>query len=303
MMRVGLILALLAPLALAACGPAKVFRNMMTGDQSLGTPQPFRGVARNEALLRAPLLRGGLVVAPVDWLEDADEDVLRRAVAEALRAEDVAATLDEADRAPFALILERDGEDVVVRLAQAGAEDLGSFRADGLLSRPVDWADFGAAAGRETARRISELEGGETPERAFITVAVTTMSGAPADGDDALPRALRAVLAQGGPVIGYRMVPADADAIPEDAFRIEGVAVAAPEDGGGLRIRISWRLLAPDGEVVGAVTQSNALPPDALRDGWGPAAFDAAFGAAEGLGALLDRARSAMETPPTADQP
>lgn len=296
-----ILLALLTAL-LSACGAAKVAGGMFTGEQGLGTPQPFLRDNRNEALLRSPFLRGALVIPPIEGLAPEDAQTLRIAMAESLRRSDVAALLDEPGSGGVAATLSArtDGEDVHFELRDPSGELIGDFDARGVLGRPgLDYRSFGEAAGREAARLITDIQGGPAPERAKIAVAVVSMSGAPADGDDALPRALRAILAQGGPVIGYEVLSATAD-IPDDAFRIEGEAGLAPLDDGRIRVRLSWRLLSPEGEVLGAVTQANPVPADAFDEGWGPAAFDVALGAAEGLGALLDRARSAMETPPDA---
>ena len=122
-------------------------------------------------------------------------------------------------------------------------------------------------------------------------VVVLPISGAPGDGADSLPIALRAELQD-------REVPLARQPEPQDLL-IAGRVEVEPDGPGTQRATITWRLLeaappgAPDpdnGREIGRVAQSNRIPAGQLDGRWGQIAVQVADYAADGLLQLIDQA-------------
>ncbi|MGP1254994.1 MAG: hypothetical protein ACTS10_11305 [Kiloniellales bacterium] len=122
-------------------------------------------------------------------------------------------------------------------------------------------------------------------------VVVLPISGAPGDGADSLPVALRAELED-------REVPLAREPEPQDLL-IAGRVEVEPDGPGTERATITWRLLeaappgAPDpdnGREIGRVAQSNRIPAGQLDGRWGQIAVQVADYAADGLLQLIDQA-------------
>lgn len=91
----------------------------------------------------------------------------------------------------------------------------------------------------------------------------------------------------------------------EEALRRAGVKVAADAPwtvagrferapaapGQPVPVRLTWRLIDPQGQESGAAEQANAVPADMLENGFAPLAAAIASGAAEGVVALAFEAR------------
>ncbi|WP_119166935.1 hypothetical protein [Algihabitans albus] len=133
-------------------------------------------------------------------------------------------------------------------------------------------------------------------------VVVLPISGAPGDGADSLPTALRAELED-------RDVPLARDPEPQDLL-IAGRVEVQPDGPGAERATITWRLLeaaapadrgaaagATDseteqeiGQEIGRVAQSNRIPAGQLDGRWGQIARQVADYAADGLLQLIEQA-------------
>lgn len=107
------------------------------------------------------------------------------------------------------------------------------------------------------------------------------VSPAPGDGDRALAAALEEALTK-------RLQP-DAIAAP---LRLTGEVTTASRSDGRTDVSISWRVTTLQGQLLGTITQTNAMNPDRIAGRWGNVATDAAESAADGLVALMSPASS-----------
>lgn len=283
-------LALLTVCATAgACTMATRTKDILTGSQDIAASRPFEGTARNDALLDDPLLRGGLVVSPIEGLPSADGAAAADAVAAALRRLDIAAVVDAADAGPATLLGRRTaGDRVEWTLRRDNGRIIARF--DGAIA-PLQ----PDAIAERVDRAIRMEQGGAVEVAAATPVAVRPVEGAPGDGRIALTVAMKAALERLARAANLRVIDApEPFEPPPGAFWVECRGLALPLDETALGVRLVWILRAPaGGAVVGQVVQENVVPADAFDAGWGAAAFDAAIAAAEGLANLLVEAREA----------
>jgi hypothetical protein len=120
---------------------------------------------------------------------------------------------------------------------------------------------------------------------------VLPISGAPGDGGDALPSALRAELER-------RDLPLARHPGPDDLL-IAGLVELEPAGAGTQQATITWRLLeaGPEGGLgpeIGRIAQANRIPEGSLDGRWGQIAVQVADYAADGLEDLLDQASRAQ---------
>lgn len=274
-----LLITLLAVFALAACGPV---------------PRPFKaspGAKESNPLLVVPD-GAGITVVPVAGASPALSGPLTEALVYSLRRAGIPASAGAA--LTNGLLMEgvarwRDGEAVVDwRLTDPD----GALAAEVRANAPAARTDFEAgsvdlinaladrsAAMVATALRPDELAG--TIDGPPPTVAVVGVDGAPGDGDRALSRAMRAVLAEAG-------VPL-ADGEAEAALLLAGAVSVEAIGETRERVTIRWWLLDDSGLVLGTLEQANEVPKGALSDRWGGAAYDAALANVEAVQDILDR--------------
>ncbi len=100
------------------------------------------------------------------------------------------------------------------------------------------------------------------------------VTGAPGDGNRALPTQMRLKLADKGLVI--QDTPKDAD------FELRGDVVTAPGAGGTVRIELQWVVADPRGER-GRIVQLNEVPRRSIDPYWGDVAVVVAEEAAGGV--------------------
>lgn len=112
-------------------------------------------------------------------------------------------------------------------------------------------------------------------------VAIMPVEGAPGDGDQQLPRAIRYFLERAG----YDVT----DDLTEARAVILGTVQTSPPRGGAQKVDMTWSVMTPDGEEVGVVNLDNTVPAGALDGKWGETAYAAAGGAAEGIATILAR--------------
>ena len=70
-------------------------------------------------------------------------------------------------------------------------------------------------------------------------------------------------------------------------IRIEGQVLLSELDAANQLVKLSWKVLAPDGAQIGLIDQSNPVATGSLSGHWGELAYAAAQGAADGVIPLL----------------
>lgn len=257
-------LAALLALAVAACQPV---------------PRPFQPSSKGTAnLLLAPAADSSVLVAPVIGAPAPQRDQLAELVAAALRDRDVPASTRSASARSYLLQAERRGAVLVFRLTDPNGLSAGAFEQP--VPAAFDRGDVAHLTGlaERTAERTAgflRTDAGTTIAAPPRKVAIRGVDGAPGDGNQALARALAAILLRHS--VALEAEPGD------DTFIVVG-AVRLSESGPGQQtVEIDWSLLRPDGRSVGAIHQKNAVPKGRLDGAWGDIAFAAAEGAAEGL--------------------
>jgi hypothetical protein len=114
-------------------------------------------------------------------------------------------------------------------------------------------------------------------------IAVPLVIGASGHGNRELAEAMR--LAMGGtglPVVEDRR---------EGALTIVGEVEVKPSDGAQQAVALNWKVLAPNGALLGTIAQNNTVPAGSLDRGWGDTATYAAEAAAGGIFELLSKPR------------
>jgi len=108
---------------------------------------------------------------------------------------------------------------------------------------------------------------------------VGRVTGAPGDGNRALPAALRTILAQDGAPVTSEAASAE--------FTLAAKIAKEPLKNGSESMTITWQLIDRKNTVAGEITQSNAIKAGSLDHDWGQTAFDIALAAENGLGDML----------------
>lgn len=103
------------------------------------------------------------------------------------------------------------------------------------------------------------------------------MGPAPGDGAEALKAALADELRR---QFGGR-------SLPGGRYAVSGYVTVATVVTGYMGVSIRWLVKTPDGRLVGAVTQTQAVGPDRIVSCWGDLAKNAAKPAAQGILALV----------------
>lgn len=268
---------------LAACGPV---------------PKPF--VTPPDKKVSNPLLERSdsesLVVAPIEGASSDLAGPLAERLAESLRWLEIpASTAPHVERAHLleGEALWRDGVLVVVwHLSDAEGQWIGQVSD----LRPVSLTDFekgsddlvdrltGHAAPeiadllarRNVEGRLDEALPSETDEPDEPRIAILGVSGAPGDGDQALPRAMARVIQQAG--LPYT------DRARDAVLKLAGTVEPAGPDA----LTITWAMTDRKGEAVGSLDQPVPIPPEDLSERWGANAFDAAIAMLRPLARALD---------------
>jgi hypothetical protein len=118
------------------------------------------------------------------------------------------------------------------------------------------------------------------PPKIYIAPA----TGAPGDGNRALPAALSAVLQGEGLPLARDRAHSDYTVTP-----IVTIAIG-PTDTDD--VSVDWHISSARGAGLGDIRQSNEMPKGVLDHGWGETAYDIASAAAEGLLEALERLQS-----------
>jgi len=285
-------------LALAACG---------------ALPQPFQGAARNDLVLETILVNPGIMIAPVTGAPAPLNQTLAQDAARALQARDVAAvtrggarsaallqgqatTFEAADgkiwiRFEWMLVgpdgLPIDRLVTEVPAFQETANDPWLVYANSDLTPAIrQVADFVASRliGTGTAMTAAEMAEprSDLPTEPYYLF-IEPVSGAPGDGGTSLTNAMIESLSWDGIPI-----PLVLTATPNPfSFIIHGRVKMKPTNAQMDIVAIDWDVKLPNGELLGSISQENAVPQSSLDGRWGDNAIYAAEAAADAILTLL----------------
>lgn len=175
--------------------------------------------------------------------------------------------------------------------AIAAADPDESYMMDGEAAPPPAQETEVAASETGQAAEGSQVavteEGSPKPHKpgalVISAVAVPRVKGSPGQGNAELTEAMRRTLIQAGvPVI---------DKPRADALTIVGAVKLGPSRGNTQTVGVNWTVSSPDGNILGAIKQSNDIPAGSLDHGWGDTAMYAAEAAATGIFDLIQRFR------------
>lgn len=261
-------------------------------------PKPFQGVERNDAMLTQAAAVPAVVVTTPVGLDDTTAVALRDRVVTAAQARDVPAMSAPVVRAwvldgrtarisannqagsERVVVFWRLVDDQAVERARFSVETKG---ADASLSE-IEVADLATqtALQLDTALMRPETQvaqQAETVERAKVWVG--QIRGAPGDGNQALARALTAVL----PLKGIR-IESDKSKVE---WRIEGLVKVAQSSATQDVVTLTWRVFDAKGAEAGKIEQENTVPRGRLNKSWAETAGFAAEAAAEGITQLIQQ--------------
>jgi hypothetical protein len=261
-------------------------------------PRPFQPGAK-DVDLKALLARKTLYVPAPPWQHGEEFAV---ALVAALEARDLPAVLTGSPanrRVELAALATPavDGETVILRATVIEPDGRALLEQIQTVRMPIgDWATGDTLMLAALADRLAgDLAAALAPAPIAqalpgfpdARLVVLPVSGAPGDGADSLPSALRAELSE-------RNLPLAREAAPNDLL-VAGTVTVLPVGAGRERATVTWRLLAAgaDGRSeaeIGEVSQSNVIPAGQLDGRWGEIAALVADSAADGLEDLLDRA-------------
>lgn len=280
-------LALLACLTLAAaCGPV---------------PKPFAQPAPAKA--ENPLLampdRIGVTVAPPADGPSALTGPLAERTAERLRWAGVPATTGPALTGGYLLegAARRDGGEAVI--AWRLSDPAGAVKAEPVVRAPASQAEY--ESGADTLLAALSKAGASAVADALASPSARALADPAADGGPDRPDAVF-VMGVDGPTPGpARELDVALQALLEDlgapltrdeaaaTLLIQGAYAVAPADGAGdaVMLSVDWWLLAPDGSVIGTLSQENATPSDPSVTGFGGLAYDIAYPVADAVARSL----------------
>ncbi len=134
----------------------------------------------------------------------------------------------------------------------------------------------------ETATPPGDAQKGKAAKGVQIrAVAVMPVKGSPGGGDAELTAAMRKTLSAAGWPVVTRRAP--------NALTIVGRVKVAAKGTANETVSVRWEVQSPDGKMLGDVKQANNVPRGSLDQGWGPAAFAVAEGAATGIFDIVNR--------------
>jgi hypothetical protein len=257
-------------------------------------PQPFQADSRVKATdtLIRPIGETSLFIPPVVGLPSGPDEALADALAKALNAKDVPASVSGRNRLTSLLTvsLEPRGGDAVWRWDQRhpdGSLQAGESRTLGMA--PARLAAGDVAAMKQAAAAMAEAIAAKLNEAAIegvaidtkpATLAVKECEGAPGDGNRALRQAMRELLI----LSGKNPLPDTAG-----ADYVIGCVVKVWQDSpDSERVTIEWVLTAADGSRLGDVKQANRIPRGQLARAWGTTAHIIAQGGWQGLSEILE---------------
>lgn len=286
MRRLLLLLPLLLPLLLGACGdlPQPFFgRPGATAARLANQPPPARLAVPTPA---TALLGSDAATA---WAGD---------VAKALQDAEVPATRARPSRGDWSLVLSAQarGRTVVPAFEVFSPQGKGQGSVEGAPVPRAAWTHGDPAVLRASAEaaapqladllnRIQAARLKADPNSLVNRSArlyFTGVTGAPGDGDRALATQMRSKLAEQGIVV--QDTPTGSD------FRLDGKVATAPGPAGQERVEVQWIVQDAQGRERGRVAQLNDVPSGTIASYWGDVAVAVAEQAAGGVAEVLAKA-------------
>jgi len=152
----------------------------------------------------------------------------------------------------------------------------------GSIDKPAAESDV-ASAETAAADTKAKEERDAKADYQIKAVAVIPVKGSPGSGNAELTRAMRETLKSAGwPVIS---------APRADALTIKGKVKVSEVAGETQKVSLAWTISAPNGKVLGTISQSNMVPAGAIDLGWGDSAIQVAEAAALGIFDLVKQLR------------
>jgi hypothetical protein len=273
------LLSVLMPLVLlAACGDL---------------PQPFLGNpgATARVLAQPPTPRLAIPAPGQALLSDQAAVSFAVALADALQQREVPAVAAPAQSGDWRLEVSAavHGATVIPTYTVIDPKGQDHGKAEGAALPTADWA---AAVPATLSRAATEAAPGIADLLTHIQAALqqadpnslynrparvqlVPVIGAPGDGNLALTKQMRTMLARLGPMVQDTATGAD--------FILRGTVRMVPITGGQERVEIQWSLATPTGDERGRVIQLNDVPAGSLNGYWGDVATAVAQEAAAGV--------------------
>jgi hypothetical protein len=161
----------------------------------------------------------------------------------------------------------------------------GSLAETGSIDKPDADTAVAAAEPPSEAAKAKEEQAAKAAKADYQikAVAVIPVKGSPGSGNAELTRAMRETLKLAGwPVIS---------APRADALTIKGKVKVSAVAGDTQKVSLAWTITAPNGKVLGTISQSNMVPAGAIDLGWGDSAIQVAEAAALGIFDLVKQLR------------
>lgn len=240
-----------------------------------------------------PGVRAGLIVAPVEGATDGV--ALAKATADALQAEDVAATTDSlaapayrlkgrADTSGAGVRIEWTVEDAAGHEKAAASQPLTDAEAAAWRrGDPSVYASLAKTAADDIAAAMSESKAKPT-ERPLI--AIPEVTGAPGDGPRTLQRSMAYVLRKRG----LNVTESIGSGVKAGLVLLGSMRIVKDND--HAQVQVAWTLSHADGSQIGTVSQANDVPAGLFDSPWGDIAYTIAESAADSVVNLVDQATS-----------
>jgi len=285
-------------------------------DRLMAVPQPFHTDPAQLPLMRTAAGENDVALLAVTGLTPGDREALAKAVSQAAANYDVLVLSEPPERRTHVLegITSRPAGALAIKwyLHDANGRLMGTF---GVIAKTATTAEPLPSAlikqlAKATAANLSGAMSGtagvmRTPVTAPASGAFTSaeppkirigaVTGAPGNGDVALPIALKAVLDQDE-------VPLT-ESVEGTDFTLTAEVSHEPDRSGGEIFAIDWRVLDRKGDVAGQISQSNQIAAHSLDGDWGQTAYDIALGAKQGLYEMIAEIEARMSTPPSQAPP
>lgn len=224
---------------------------------------------------------GGVFIAPVNGLPTNISATLQQAIIQSLNDIEIPASISDAHRYGHTLrgfVSSSKSKNSLVKfqinweLLDENGKLQGNLniKKNSLTSRNFGQgiASFASEVSREVARVLRTNLDHQSPFVKPPTVAIGTVDGAPGDGAQVLPVALRAVLRKSGVNVTDKLPKAD---LTIDIFISIRRATSSSD-----QVKIIWTFRDRRGGMVRRLRQSNRVPKNLLKNRWGAHAYDIA---------------------------
>lgn len=279
-------------LALAACND---------GHQP---PLPYAVMPRDAGLLSTIVEQASVEIAPPEGVAAPIGAALAAALAVALQEQDIVAVSGRKLSGAHLLRGTAGVENGVIHidwsLLTPATQPLDSFSVqhavpfDAKADTPLSPEVLRALSVQAATFLTTKLADKAVVHQENLRLFVPDIANAPGDGGKTLPLALRNALGASG----LSIVAAQSSGV----LRIEGQILLSELNAAEQLVKLSWRVLDPQGAEIGRIDQANPVTKGRLEGNWGEVAYSAAAGAAEGIIPLLQDFQ-AQKPPEGAEKP